>query len=86
MERLPSEGGLRIDSEARLLHHGIGRDACKAHFMLSWLDLADVKPDRQRRDDGRVKGYSKCAKLLLHALRLLPEGFAADGLTGLRAS
>lgn len=82
-DRTSPDGGLRIDSETRLLHHGIGRDAYEAHFMLSWLDLAEVKPDRQRRDDGRVKGHSKGAKLLPHALRLTPEGFAADGLTRL---
>lgn len=78
--RTPPDGGLRIDSETRLLHHGIGRDGYEAHFMLSWLDLAYVKPDLVRRDDGRVEGYGEGAKALPHALRLLPEGFKEDGL------
>jgi hypothetical protein len=43
--------------------------------MLSWLDLAYVKPDFLRRDDGRVEGFGEGAEPLPHALRLLPSGF-----------
>jgi hypothetical protein len=78
--RTPPDGGMRIDSETRLLHHGISRDGYEAHFMLSWLDLAYVKPDVLRRDDGRVEGFGEGAKPLPHALRLLPEGFGEDGM------
>lgn len=81
--RTPADGGLPITSETRLLHHGIGRDGYEAHRMLSWLDLAYVQPDIMRRTDGRVAGYGEGTKPMPHALRLLPEGFAADGFTRL---
>ena len=54
--RTPPDGGMRIDLETRLLHHGIGRDGYKAHFMLSWLDLAYVKSDFLRPSGSRKTG------------------------------
>ncbi len=80
-----SDGGIRIDSETRLLHHGIGRDAYEAHFMLDWLNLVYVSPDPLRKAKGRIEGFTTGSQPLPHALRLLPEGFTAEAMPRVEA-
>ncbi|MBO2459857.1 hypothetical protein [Actinomadura violacea] len=66
---------VKITSEERLLHYGIGRDAYAAHKTLSAFGLVKVHADEGRHGDGKVMDYNKGAQPQLHALKLEPDGF-----------
>jgi hypothetical protein len=75
---------ISIDGATRLDRYGIGRDAYKAHVMLSHLGLVTVTPDPSRHRDGKVEGYNQGEQPLLHAFDFHPGQFSRDAMTELR--
>lgn len=66
---------VKIQSDYRLRHCGLGRDAYEAHIMLNRLGLITVLPDPNRRPNGKVEGYGmKGARL--HTFNMFPENLA----------
>lgn len=64
-------GSVIVPSRKRLDSYGIGRDAYEeAHRVLSRVGLASVEPDRMRRVDGKVRGFSHGIQPNLHRLTL----------------
>jgi len=84
--RYHENGGqqISIDGTTRLDRYGIGRDAYKAHVMLSHLGLVTVTPDPGRHRDGKVEGYNEGEQPLLHAFDFHPDQFGRDAMTELR--
>jgi hypothetical protein len=72
--------GFRVDSDTRLLHIGMGRDAYEAHTWLSRFSLASVIFAPGRNFNGTVDDFGKDGEAIPHMLRLLPDGLDADAL------
>ena len=72
--------GFRVDSDTRLLHIGMGRDAYESHTWFSRFSLASVIPAPGRHLNGTVDDFGKGGEAIPHMLRLLPGGLDADAL------
>ena len=72
--------GFRVDSDTRLLHIGMGRDAYESHIWFSRFSLASVIPAPGRNFNGTVDDFGKGGEAIPHLLRLLPGGLDADAL------
>jgi hypothetical protein len=72
--------GVRIPSDIRLLHMGIGRETMAVHMLFQELGLVRVTPDPGRRMDGTVEKFSENDKPLPDLLQFLPDGLQGDGL------
>ncbi|MQA86680.1 MAG: hypothetical protein GEV03_19105 [Streptosporangiales bacterium] len=82
------EAQVKVQSDERILHFGLGRDAYEAHMTLAGFGLVDVEVDENRHHDGKVRDFGRGGEARLHTFRLLWDGFgepaAATVLRALR--
>jgi hypothetical protein len=75
---------VKISSDMRLLHYGLGRDAYEAHKTLDRFGLVAVEIDDDRHMDGTVENFSNGGTARLHAFQLLPDGFDEPAATTIK--
>lgn len=65
---------VKIPSDIRVLHYGIGRDAYEAHQLLARFGLIELDADPDRRSDGTVVNHKGTAWNPLDQFRIITSG------------
>lgn len=78
--------GLKVDSDTRLAHYGIGRDSYSAHQTLSTFGLISVESSPDRDPQGRARFFDPYSLPGLHQFTIKEDALNQDAVRILKKS